>query len=89
MRVRFYLCDFDEDLWVDMPCKVNRGDTFYIDDFISKEDEDRLKDDIIDYLYNDGSILKCGDYIFGKGKDGIYQQCYLVEIEDDSFDEKK
>ena len=79
VRVRFYLCDFDEDFWVEMPCRINTGDSFYIDDFISVEDEKRLKDETVDYLYNDGSILECQRFIFGRDKKGIYQQCYLTE----------
>jgi hypothetical protein len=79
VRVRFYLCDFDEDLWVQMPCRINKGDSFYIDEFISADDEKRLKDETIDYLYNDGSVLECQSFIFGKDEQGIYQQCYLTE----------
>ena len=79
VRVRFYLCDFDEDFWVQMPCRINSGDSFYIEDFISADDEKRLKEETIDYLYNDGSILECHSFIFGKDEQGVYQQCYLTE----------
>lgn len=79
VRVRFYLCDFDEYFWVQMPCRINAGDSFYINDFISEDDEKRLKEETIDYLYNDGSILECQSFIFGRDEQGIYQQCYLTE----------
>ena len=80
VRVRFYLCDFDEDFWVQMPCRINAGDSFYINDFISADDEKRLKDETIDYLYNEGSILECQSFIFGKDEQGIYQQCLLTTL---------
>ena len=79
VRVRFYLCDFDEDFWAQMPCRINTGDSFYIDDFISKDDEKRLKKETIEHLNNDGSILECQSFIFGRDKQGVYQQCYLTE----------
>jgi len=78
VRVRFYLCDFDEDFWVEMPCRINIGDSFYIDDFISADDEKRLKKETIEYLYN-GNILECKSFIFGRDNKGIYQQCYLTD----------
>lgn len=80
VRVRFVLCDFDnEDIWCIMPSRVNDGDSFYIDDFVTIDDEKRLKESTLDYLYDDGSILDCDRTIFGKDEQGIYQQVYLIE----------
>lgn len=78
VRVRFYLCDFDECFLVRMPCRINTGDSFYIDDFISV-DEKGFKKETINSLYNDCSILECQSSIFGKDDQGIYQQCYLTK----------
>lgn len=81
VRVRFYLCDFDEDIWCIMPCRVNKGDSFYMDSFISKEDEKRLRQSTTNSIYNDNTILDCESVIFGQDEQGIYQQVYLTSAD--------
>lgn len=78
VRVRFVLCDFDEEIWKIMPCRINAGDGFYIDEFLTEEDEKRISKETIDELYNEFSILDCERVIFGNDEDGIFQQVYLV-----------
>ena len=79
IRVRFYFQDLDKDLWKLMPCRVNEGDSFYIDTFFTEEDEKLFTEEEIDWIYNEGTVLKCTDTIFGTDKHGIYQQVYLSE----------
>lgn len=79
VRVRFYLCEFDEDIWVVMPCRINEGDSFYGDQLMSEDDEKRLKKETVHYLSDDGLILECHSFIFGRDEQGIYQQCYLTK----------
>lgn len=77
VRVRFYLCDYDEDIWVILPARVNIGDSFYMDCFVGEQEEKTLKTQTFEDMI-EGAILYCSLSIWGKNENGVYQQVYLV-----------
>jgi len=78
VRVRFYLCDYDEDIWALLPARINNGDSFYMDCFVGSNEEKLLKPGTYeDMIY--GAILYCKSSIWGQDDEGVYQQVYLVE----------
>ena len=78
VRVRFYLCDYDEDIWVTLPSRINNGDSFYMDCFVGEIEEKSLKPQTYEDMI-DGAILYCSSSIWGQDEKGVYQQVYLVE----------
>ncbi len=77
VRVRFYLCDYDEDIWAILPVRVNKGDVFYMDCFVGEHEEKTLKPQTYEDMIE--AILYCSSSIWGKDKNGVYQQVFLVE----------
>lgn len=77
VRVRFYLCDYDEDIWVILPARVNNGDSFYMDCFVGEQEEKTLKPQTFEDMI-EGAILYCSSSIWGQNENGVYQQVYLV-----------
>jgi hypothetical protein len=77
VRVRFYLCDYDEDIWAILPARVNEGDVFYMDCFVGEHEEKTLKPQTYEDMIQ--AILYCSSSIWGRDKNGVYQQVFLVE----------
>ena len=76
VRVRFYLSDYDEEIWAILPARVNSGDAFYMDCFVGQNQEETLKKDTYEDMIN-GAILYCYSSVWGADEVGVYQQVYL------------
>ena len=78
IRVRFYLSDYDEEIWTKLPSRVNNGDSFYMDCFVGETEKKSLKPETYEDMI-DGAILYCSSSIFDRDENGVYQQVYLGE----------
>jgi hypothetical protein len=76
VRVRLYLCDYNEEIWAIMPARINNGDSFFMDCFISQAEEISLKEETYDHLMK-GEILTCTSSIWGQNEHGVHQMAYL------------
>ncbi|MDP4201446.1 MAG: hypothetical protein Q8861_02025 [Bacteroidota bacterium] len=75
-RIRLYLCDYDEDIWITLPGRVNIGDSFYMEYFVGEYEEKHLKKQTYEDMIC-GAILTCNDLMWSKNENGIYQLAYL------------
>ena len=66
MRVNFYLMENDKQFFAEMPCRLFRGDGFYLDIFKQyNEEKDQLQQWVESVYFEHDAI-------------GIYQRAYLT-----------
>jgi hypothetical protein len=75
IRTRLYLDEIEEGFWTVLPARVNYGDSFFIDEFIDKEQIEKNSK----YSFVDGDILYCCSQSWDKDEKGVFQQVNLVQ----------
>lgn len=83
MKVQFYLTGIEKEFTKEMPFRINIGDGFYFDDFITDDELKAIGKEGTKYIIQEESIQYAVSVLFGKHTNGvIYQQVYLSHDKD-------